>query len=408
MPVLSELREKRNSHAVEMRTLLENNKEKWSKEHQAKYDEHNDAIAALDTLITNTQRLLDLEAEEKFTDAPRRDPNEPQNQVQEMLARYLRNGRDGLNSQELQAMARANSEFKNTMSTGTGSQGGFTVQNDVAKMVVENMAEFSSLRVPGMATVISTQSGAEMSYPTSDDTAEEGEWVAENQPASQGDPTVGSVGLNTHKLSSKIITLPIELIQDSSIDIVALVISLIARRMGRGSERGYTTGSGTGQPRGFVTASTVGVAAATGSATSITYDQLVDLEHSVNRAYRRNGRFAFNDNTLKFIRKIKDDHGLPIFVPGYQAGVPGGAPDTILNKRYEINDYMADLGASAKPVAFGDFSKYVIRDVMQMLLLRFEDSKYMENGQVAFLAWMRSGGNLIDVNAVKTFQNSAT
>jgi HK97 family phage major capsid protein len=64
--------------------------------------------------------------------------------------------------------------------------------------------------------------------------------------------------------------------------------------------------------------------------------------------------------------------------------------------------------ANAKTLAFGDFSKYVVRDAMQFTLFRFEDSPYVKLGQVGLLAWMRSGGNLVDTLAVKTFQHSAT
>jgi HK97 family phage major capsid protein len=45
---------------------------------------------------------------------------------------------------------------------------------------------------------------------------------------------------------------------------------------------------------------------------------------------------------------------------------------------------------------------------MDINLFRFTDSVYTKLGQVAFLAWARMGGNLIDTNAVKFYQHSAT
>ena len=42
-------------------------------------------------------------------------------------------------------------------------------------------------------------------------------------------------------------------------------------------------------------------------------------------------------------------------------------------------------------------------------MFRFTDSAYAKNGQVGFLAWLRSGGNLVDVGgAVKYYANSAS
>ena len=96
-------------------------------------------------------------------------------------------------------------------------------------------------------------------------------------------------------------------------------------------------------------------------------------------------------------------------MPGYETGNPGGAPDRLLGRQIEINQYMPVMAASAKSILFGDFSKYLIRDVMDLTLFRMTDSKYTEKGQVGFLAFQRSGGRLLDIGgAVKHYANSAT
>ncbi len=43
----------------------------------------------------------------------------------------------------------------------------------------------------------------------------------------------------------------------------------------------------------------------TAGATTITYDNIVDLVHSVDPAYRAGARFMFNDTVLASIRKLK-------------------------------------------------------------------------------------------------------
>ena len=68
---------------------------------------------------------------------------------------------------------------------------------------------------------------------------------------------------------------------------------------------------------------------------------------------------------------------------------------------------MPSPGANAKSLSFGDHSKYQIRDAMDVTIFRFEDSAYVKKGQVGFMAWARSGGNLIDKNAVRTYQHAA-
>ena len=74
-----------------------------------------------------------------------------------------------------------------------------------------------------------------------------------------------------------------------------------------------------------------------------------------------------------------------------------------------INNDVATMAASAKSILFGDFSYYYIRDVMQAELFRFTDSAYAKLGQVGYLAWMRTGGNLLDVGGcVKHYINAAS
>lgn len=403
MKVLAELREKRNSLAVEMRNLLENNKEKWNKELQAKYDEHDNAIQDVDHQIKSTQRLMDLDAERKFGIDEQNPTPAQQNKLNNVYAKWLRNGDKAITAEEWTAI-------RNTMSTTTDSQGGFTVQSDVATTLIEAMKSYSGLRSSGLCEIIPTQKGNDLSFATSDGTAEEGEIIAENQTATDEDAAFGSINIPVYKFSSKVITIPIELIQDSSVDVEAMVRNRIAQRLGRITERKFTVGSGVSEPRGLITAAAVGVAAAAGNTAAVTYDHLVDLEHSVDPAYRNNTcAFMFNDLTLRFIRKIKDTQGRPIFVPGYETGVPGGAPDTLMGRAIVINQFMADLGVSAKSVGFGDLFHYKIRDVMAMELFRFTDSAYTKKGQVGFLAWARHGGNYVDVGGgFKVFQNSAT
>jgi HK97 family phage major capsid protein len=107
------------------------------------------------------------------------------------------------------------------------------------------------------------------------------------------------------------------------------------------------------------------------------------------------------------LRKLKDTAGRPIFLPGYD-GLGQAMGDTLLGYDICINQDVAAMAANAKSILFGDFSKYVIRDVMAPTLFRFEDSAYAKLGQVGFLMWHRAGGNLLDSAAVKYYANSAT
>lgn len=404
MDSIQALRERRAAKAVEARKLLDDNTgEKWNKSISDKVDALYAEIEALDEQVARYQRLLDLEADKKFA-VPKNgikegdlDPMSPR----ALFQKWLRRGDNALNAEEWTVL-------RNTMSTTTGSEGGNTVQTDVAKEIIEALKAFGGMRP--VSDVFSTEQGNPLNFPGSDGTSEVGEIIAENVTATALDPSFTSVALPVYKFSSKIIACPIELLQDSAVDIEAFIRARIVQRLGRIQNQMFTTGTGTAQPFGVVTRSTLGKTGTTGQTLTVIYDDLVDLVHSVDPAYRESGRcrFMMNDSSVKVIRKIKDTAGRPIWTPGYEAGIKAGVPDSLLGYPVQVNQDVAVMAANAKSILFGDFNPYKIRDVMSATLFRFTDSAYTKLGQVGFLAWMRSGGNLVDTGAVKHYANSAT
>lgn len=324
------------------------------------------------------------------------------------LRAMLKGGLSALTPEQRQAVAsRQNPDIQAAMSTTTGSEGGFTVATEFSRQLIEAMKATGSVR--SVASNIRTSTGAQMLFPTTDATAEEGEIVGQNTAATALETTFGQASLDVYKYSSKSIALPFELLQDSMFDIEAYIQNLLRLRLGRIQDRHHVLGTGTGQPKGIVAASTAGKVGTTGQTTSVTYDDLVDLEHSVDPAYRAAARFMMNDATLKALRKIKDTQGRPIFVPGYEQGNPGGAPDRIMGREIVINQYMPVMAANAKSILFGDFGKYLIRDVMDVTLFRMTDSAFTLKGQVGFVAFCRSGANMVDNGAaIRSYANSAT
>lgn len=324
------------------------------------------------------------------------------------LRAMLTGGLSALSPEQRTAMAsRQNTDIQASMSTTTGAEGGYTVAPEFSSSLIEAMRLIGGMR--GVASNIRTSTGAQMLFPTADATAEEGEIVGQNVETGEADTTFGQASLDVFMYSSKSIALPFALLQDSMFDIEAYINKLLALRIGRIQGKHQTVGTGVGQPKGVVTGSTLGKAGATGQTTAVTYDDLVDLEHSVDPVYRASSRWMLHDMSLKALRKVKDGNARPIFVPGYEQGNPGGAPDRLMNREIIINQCMPVMAPSAKSILFGDLSKYLIRDVMDLTLFRMTDSKYTLKGQVGFVGFMRSGGNLIDVGgAIKHYANSAT
>jgi HK97 family phage major capsid protein len=408
---------------------------KWDASAQAAYDAVVNELDAVDAHIKRVEKIMDTDAETKLgdqaADATQRVARDrfgikdvsklPATHPLNIFLTFARKGERGLSAEQLV-------EIRNTMSTTTNSEGGFTVPSLISSQLINIMKAYGTMRL--LAEVIQTSDGKPLSFPTTDGTAEVGEIIAQNTTATGLDPSFGSVSLNVFKYSSKIVAVPIELLQDTVVDIEGMILSRLGQRLGRIANQHFTTGGGTTVPDGVIPRAAVGKTGTTGQTLTIIYDDLVDLVHSVDPAYRSNkAAFQTNDTLLRVLRKIKDTSGRPIWSPSYEggmrvgvnvgAGTDGGhggftgeaAPavfDYLLGYPVFVNNDIAVPAANAKTMSFGDHSLYKIRDAMDMRLFRFEDSNYARLGQVGFLAWARMGGNLVDTNAVKVYQHSAT
>lgn len=417
MSKLAQLRERRNAKAKSAADI--NAKYPADKPMPAEDAAALDAVLAeveqIDAEIAREVRLSNLAGEEIDTDDLRnrhtRTPGAHGNREEGNAMRaFLGGGLSALSQEQRAALqARITPDISNVMSTTTSTEGGFTVATEYDRTLETAMRSYGGLL--DACTLMTTSSGALMNFPTADATSEEGEIVGENQPTSSADTTFGNVSLSVYKYSSKSIALPFELLQDSFLDIEAYVRDLIAMRLGRIANKHASLGTGTGQPRGIVPAATVGKTGATGQTLTCTYDDLVDLEHSVDPIYRamRGVGFMVNDQALRMLRKIKDSQGRPIFAPGYEAGNPGGAPDRLLNRPIYVNNDLAAPAANARSILFGVFGKYRWRRVSDTTLFRMTDSAYTLKGQVGFVAFNRMGGNLVDAGgAIKAYQHSAS
>lgn len=394
------LREKVANLSAQANHLLnEKGDQSWSAEDQAKFDGFTNEIEQTKNHIKAIEKQRELDADEFFNSAASKivKPGQEDMTIDALtaMALYMRHGN---NVSAEQAVA-----IRNAMSTTTTTEGGYTVPAEIATMVIDKLKAFGGMR--DVASILTTSTGVAMNWPTSDGTADVGAIVGQNAAVSGADITFGTIGLNPFYYTSNKIALPLELIQDSAIDVVAYVVDRLATRIARIQNTHFTTGAGTTLPDGVIPKSATGKIGTTGQTLTVIYDDLIDLKHSVNRAYRGNARYMMNDLSVAVVSKLKDTTGRPIWVPA----VVAGAPDTLCGFPVAINDDVAVMAANAASIAFGDFSKYTIRDVAGTTVLRrFDDSAFALSNNVGFCAWTRSGGNLLDTAAIRVYKNSAT
>lgn len=287
---------------------------------------------------------------------------------------------------------------------GTTTAGGFTVPTSFFDRLMAHLIEVSAILRAG-ATVLNTTSGESIQVPKTTAHSANAGIIAEAGSITESDPVFGQTTLGAFKYGI-MIQVARELIEDTGVDLEGYLAMQAGRALGNGFGAHAITGTGTGQPFGVVTQSTLGVTGGTGVGGAFTGDNLIDLHYSVIEPYRMSQAcvWLMRDATVGAARKLKSTDGQYLWQPGLQAG----APDLLLGKRVVTDPNVAAVGLSARSVAFGDFSQYFVRLAGGV---RFERSDEFAFGTdlVSFRALLRADGNLIDLTgAVKHFVGAAS
>lgn len=287
---------------------------------------------------------------------------------------------------------------------GTTTAGGFTVPTELQSILVKSMVAWGPMYDEDICTVITTTGGNPLPMPTIDDTAKTTSTTAEG--ATLGDTgakdaVFGQKQLDAYSYNTEWLRVSFELANDSIFAMETLLGGLLGERLGRKANLELTVGTGSSAANGIVTASTLGKTAAAVGA--ITWDEIIDLEHSVDPAYRSSpkARYMFNDTVLQAVRKLKDGQGNYLWQMG---DVKGGVPASFNGRQYSINQSMASMATGNKVMLFGDFSKYYVRKVGSPIVGAIQDKDFWPGFGIA--GYIRFDGELADTAAVKHLKNA--
>lgn len=320
------------------------------------------------------------------------------------FGQFMRHGADRLSSEQRQLMM-ANLDSSpevRAQATTSGSVGGYLIPPGYRAVMTEAMKAYGGLI--NHANVINTETGNPLQWPTNNDTSNVGAILAENGQVQPVDVALGTKTIGAYVYSSNLVLVSLQLLQDSVFDLDTWLPRKLGERIGRIVSTHLISGNGTTQPEGVATNMTAGVTGAAGF--GITYDNIIDLEHSIDPAYRANGRarFLFNDSTLAILRKLKDSQNRPLWLP---VPVPG-MPATINGVPYSIDQGVASPGANTKSILFGDFqSAYIVRHVLDTQMVRLAE-RYADYLQIGFFGYTRLDAKVDDSLAVRCLQHGAT
>ena len=273
----------------------------------------------------------------------------------------------------------------------TAGLGSDLIPEGFVRQIEINMLDFSG--VMQAADMLRTMSGNQIPWPTGNDTQNKGRLIGENtKVANNRNPDFNQILFGAYKFTSDAILVPYELLEDEYVapELPTILAEMLAERLGRIKEQFYTNGTGVDQPQGVVTASALGMA--TAAANAISADEVLQIQHRVDPAYRSGAAYMMHDSIIEAIRLIKDNEGNFL----WQSGLRDGRPDTLAGRMLYLNQEMdSTIATGNKLMLFGDFKRFKCREVNQMRLYRLEE-RYRDDDQDGFVAFCRGDSRLIN------------
>ena len=390
------LLERKSAVYTEMQALAHNvrkDNRDFSADEQIAFDKADADYKEIEANIQRLERANAYEADMSAKDvlvqaeAPKLSTEE---RYSHAFKKYVRGGNASLSNDEKALLVE-----KRVNVSDNNAKGAFTVSTALYDQFVETMKYFAP--VLNEVNVIRTASGQPMDFTTFNETNKTASFVgAQGSTITEDEMAFGTTSIAVHTAAT-MVKLSWELLQDNEFNIEGEMGRLLGERVGRLLESAYTNGTGSNEPFGIVTDAGAGITAA--SASVFTRNELVQLIHSIDPAYRARGaKFMFNDSTLSAIKQLAI--GSADARPLWQPSIREGAPDTIDGFGYVINQAMDDVATGDVPVIFGEFNCYYAREAGALSLRRL-DERFADSLVSGFLLYGRYGGKLVKSDAVK-------
>lgn len=375
-----------NKALEEFRATAEANDQK----RDAVYDEK---LAKLEEDLGKYEKLNEIitQAEAKT----KADAEELQERLDAMEARMNRPGAGG-SEEDAEAKAYADAFFawvrkdkdafsgerQNVLQVSDDTSAGYLAPAEFVREITKGIVEVSPMR--GLVRVRTTGNRAiQMPRLTGRPVAT---WVGEIEKRTTTGMEYGLDDIPVHEANVRI-PVSLQMLEDNEFNLEDEMREGVIEAFGEQEGGAIVSGNGHKKPLGLLNGEGY-VRVASGHATEIAADNLLDLKYGIKTGYARNGSFILNRSTLGRVRKMKDGTGQYLWTPG----LADGRPNTIDGDPYTEAPDMPNVGAGLKPVAYGDWRRaYLLVDRLDMQVLR-DPYTASEFGQVIFNWRRRLGG----------------
>ncbi len=226
-------------------------------------------------------------------------------------------------------------------------------------------------------------------------------WVAEGAGSAKQKKTTGSIDFAYNKLRCAIsVSLETDTMALSVFE--TTFINNVTEAMTKALEQAIVSGTGSGQPKGFLTETAPnGQALSMAAADKLSYQMLVDAEAALPLAYENGAVWFMTKKTFMAFVGMVDSNKQPI--ARVNNGINGRPERTLLGRTVILNDYMvsyADSMAAAGIIAaLFNPKDYVLNTNLAMTIKRYEDN---DTDDQVTKAVMLVDGKVVDVNSLVT------
>lgn len=286
-------------------------------------------------------------------------------------------------------------EQARTLQAGSDPEGGYLVApTQWATELIKSIDD--QVFVRQWATVETLTEAASLGVPTLDTDVSDSDWTTELA-TGQADDSMrfGKRELTPNPLAKRI-KVSRKLLRLSANRAENLVRDRLAYKFAITEEKAYLVGDGNKKPLGVFVASPMGISTGRDVTVGdisedefgINADGLIDMKYALKAAYLARARWVFHRDTVKRIRKLKDQDGQYIWRPGIETD----RPDTILDLPYAMSEYAPNTFTDGQYVAvLGDWSFYWIVDALNLEVQRLVEL-YAETNQVGFIGRRETDG----------------
>jgi len=408
---LDRLRGEAEAKLAEMRSVLDENPEGLGAEASEKYDRIEADYDAKLRSINAGEKVIAASAE--LTPAEARSIALPA--VDPVAVEADEDDAEELRTEQTAAYERAFSKFlrrdespeiRAAMNKGTAAQGGYLVPETWGNELISSLVAQSP--VLGLARLFQTSSGENFHIPVVNYQSTPLQQpnlaaaaIAEAGSYAETEDTLTEVKFSAYKYGT-VAKVSDELIRDSLFNVDQFIREQAAKSLGYQVGSIIATGDGSSKPTGYNTGSNTKTAA---SASVITADELIDVQHKIGVPYRNNAVWVMSDGALQSARKLKDSYGRYILSNSWTEDAPG-APARLLGKPVYVDPFLPAVATGNAHTVYGDFSVgFGVRRVAGINIKPLLEL-YAGNGQIGYRIDLSLDSKLLDTAALAVYKQA--